>query len=345
MYSSTSKRRRRSRVRRPPRAPPGNGAGSNGDGRVAAALVSTRLTIAPASSRVRSWGGRTLPAQRLVDGLRKRCVHDHAVALLDLDEHVEGGRGLALEHRLLRAATPRLLVGQRHRLDAAEQVVERRVDQQRIDVGAVRGADELHAALGDRPRRDRLELGADLVDDDALGHVVLDRLDHHRVLQRRGPDLHPARTSDARVRDVAVAGDLVRRVDDDHALAALIAEHARALAQHRRLADARRAEQQDRLAADDHVLDDVDGSGDRAADPAGQSDDRALAVADRADAVQRAFDPRAVVVTKETDVLGHVVDLGVADIGGVEDGLTVGEPRLGLAAEVEHHLEEVAPSL
>ena len=40
---------------------PWNGAGSKGDGRVAAALVSTRLTMAPASSRVRSCGGRTLP--------------------------------------------------------------------------------------------------------------------------------------------------------------------------------------------------------------------------------------------------------------------------------------------
>ena len=55
-----------------------------------------------------------------------------------------------------------------------------------------------------------LQLGPDLVDDDDFGHVVLDRLDHHRVLLGRGADLHPARVADARVRDVAVAGDLVR---------------------------------------------------------------------------------------------------------------------------------------
>jgi hypothetical protein len=32
-------------------------------------------------------------------------------------------------------------------------------------------------------------------------------------------------------------------------------------------------------------------------------------------------------------------------IGGVENRLTVGEPRLGLAAEVEHDLEQIAASL
>ena len=71
------------------------------------------------------------------------------------------------------------------RLDAADQVRQRRVQHQVFERVAVRGGDELHAALGDRARRGRLELGADLVDDDDLGHVVLDRLDHHRVLQRR----------------------------------------------------------------------------------------------------------------------------------------------------------------
>ena len=85
----------------------------------------------------------------------------------------------------------------------------------------------------------RLELGADLVDDDDLGHVVLDRLDHHLVLERRRADLHPARLADGRVRDVAVAGDLVAGVDDDDALAHVVGQDAGGLAQHRRLADAR----------------------------------------------------------------------------------------------------------
>ena len=45
---------------------------------------------------------------------------------------------------------------------------QRRVEHQVVEVVAVRRADELHAALGDRARRRGLELGADLVDDDDL---------------------------------------------------------------------------------------------------------------------------------------------------------------------------------
>jgi hypothetical protein len=78
---------------------------------------------------------------------------------------------------------------------------------------------------------------SDLVDDDDLGHVVLDRLDHHLVLERRRADLHPARLADRRVRDVAVAGDLVAGVDDHHALAHVVGQDAGGLAEHRGLAD------------------------------------------------------------------------------------------------------------
>ncbi len=143
-------------------------------------------------------------------------------------------------------------------------------------------ADQLDAALGDRPGGLGLELGPDLVDDDDLGHVVLDRLDHHLVLERRRPDLHPAGLADGRVRDVAVAGDLVRRVDDDDALAEVVGQDARGLAEHRGLADARPAHDQDRLPGLDEVPDDLDRPVDRPADPAGQADDLAVAVADRA---------------------------------------------------------------
>ena len=203
----------------------------------------------------------------------------------------------------------------------------------------MRGGDELHAALRDGARRSRLELDADLVDDDALRHVVLHRLDHHRMLQRRRAHLHATRAPDAWMRYVAVSGDLVRGVDDDDALAHLVAEHARTLAQHRGLADARRAEQQDGLAADHDVLDDVDGSGDGAAHAARETDDLTLAIADGADAVQRPLDAGAVVVSEVADVLRHVLDVGVSDVGRVEERLAVGEACLRLATEVEHDLQ------
>jgi hypothetical protein len=54
--------------------------------------------------------------------------------------------------------------------------------------------------------------------------------------------LHAARVADAGMRNVAVAADLVRRVDDHHPALQVVGEHARRLAQQRRLADARAAD-------------------------------------------------------------------------------------------------------
>ena len=207
----------------------------------------------------------------------------------------------------------------------------------------MRGADELHAALGDRARRGRLELGADLVDDDDLGHVVLDRLDHHRVLLVGRAHLHAPRAADARVRDVAVAGDLVGRVDDDDALVELVGQHARGLAQHRRLADARPAHDQDALARLDQVLDDLDRAEHGAADAAGQADDLAAAIADGADAVQRALDAGAVVVAERADVVDDVLDVLLGHLALEQHLLAAAaEARLGRAAEVHDDLDQVA---
>src|SRR5207247_1387645 len=151
-----------------------------------------------------------------------------------------------------------------------------------------RGGDELDATLGDRARCGSLKLGADLVDHDDLGHVVLDRLDHHRVLQQRSPDLHAASATDTRMWDVAVAAYLVRGVDDDDPLAQLVREKTRALTQHRGLSDARPAQQQDALTAHDDVADDLASAGDGPADTHRQAHDSARAVATRGDAWQRA---------------------------------------------------------
>ena len=78
------------------------------------------------------------------------------IARLDLDQHIEGGRGAALEHGLLRAAAAGFLVRERDRFDAADQVGQGGVEQQIFERLAVRRADELHAALGDGARGLRL---------------------------------------------------------------------------------------------------------------------------------------------------------------------------------------------
>src|SRR4029434_3434584 len=79
------------------------------------------------------------------------------------------------------------------------------------------GSDQLHATLSDRACRLRFGFGPDFVDDDHFRSVVLNRLDHHGVLKVRTWHLHAAAGPDAGMRDVSVTGNLVRRIDDDHA--------------------------------------------------------------------------------------------------------------------------------
>ena len=165
----------------------------------------------------------------------------------------------------------------------------------------MRRPDERDAALRDRAARARLGLGADLVDDDDLRHVVLDRLDHHVVLARRVRHLHAPRAADRRVRHVAVAADLVRRVDDHDAPPELLGQHARDLADRRRLADAGAAQKEHRRAGGEDVAHHLDVARHGAPDAARQADDGAAAVAQRADAVERAGDAGAVVAAEGAD--------------------------------------------
>ena len=106
----------------------------------------------------------------------------------------------------------------------------------------------------------------------------------------------------------------LRGVDDDDALAHVVGQDAGGLAQHRRLADARPAHDQDRLPGLDEVVDDLDRAVDRPPDPAGQPDDLAVAVADRADPVERPLDAGPVVVAERADVLDDEGDVGLGDL-------------------------------
>ena len=81
------------------------------------------------------------------------------------------------------APAPRFFVRQRDALDAAHQIRQRRVEQQVFQRLAVSRADQLNAALGNGARRLRFEFAPNFVNDDDFGVVVLDRLDHHLVLQ------------------------------------------------------------------------------------------------------------------------------------------------------------------
>lgn len=103
--------------------------------------------------------------------------------------------------------------------------ISARLDEvfQKLPVG---GGDELHAALGNGPARERLLNGGDLVDDDHLRHVVLHSLNHHLVLVLRVRHLHAPGAPDGAVRHVAVAADLIAGIDDHNALVKLVGEDA-----------------------------------------------------------------------------------------------------------------------
>mmetsp|Transcript_2519 Transcript_2519/g.5651 ORF Transcript_2519/g.5651 Transcript_2519/m.5651 type:complete len:500 (+) Transcript_2519:372-1871(+) len=285
--------------------------------------------------------GGAAALQHLVHALRHVVRHPH-VALVHLDEDGERGRAHALHDALLAPARARLIVPQRHRGDAAHQVRQRGVLDEVLQQLPVRGAHQLHPALGDGAARQRLLHGADLVHDDHLRHVILHRLDHHAVLLARVRHLHAARAADGGVRDVAVAADLVGRVDDHHALAQLVRQHPGHLADHRGLAHARPAQEQDGLRGPQQVRHHVDVARHGAPHAARQPHDLAPAVADARDAVQRALDAGAVVAAELAH--GGLRGVQVVLVDGRRAQALVAqlarEARLGAPAEVQDHLQE-----
>ena len=195
-------------------------------------------------------------------------------------------------------------------------------------------ADKLDAALGDGAGGKGFLLHADFVNHDHFRHVVFDRFDHHGVLQVRLDDLHPAGASNRRVRDVAVAGDLVGRVHNDDALLELVGQNAGDFAQLGRLAASGPAQHQNGLAGLDNVSDNINRAVDGPADAAGQADDAALPVPNGGDPVQGALDAGPVVFAEHADAGGHIVNV----LGGHGNAFlqpkrrAVGKPRFGVAA-------------
>src|SRR2546421_656298 len=129
------------------------------------------------------------------------------------------------------------------------------------------------------------------------------------MLEQRSLDLHSPRSADTGMRYVSIAADLVGRVDDDDALTQLIRKQPGALAQHGRLADAGAPKEQDALAADDDVTNDLPRTGDGATDSHRETRDTARAIADRGNTMQGALDAGAVVVAELTDVVGDVFEV------------------------------------
>src|SRR6266571_509559 len=149
-------------------------------------------------------------------------MHSEAVTFLNFDEHIKRRRCLALQDGLLGTASPGLLVRQGDGLNPTHEVGEGRIPQQVVEGIPMGCGNELDATLSNGASRQRFSFGADLIDDDHLGHVVFHGLDHHSVLLRGRRHLHTPRPADTGVWDVAITGDLVRGVHDNEPFAQVV---------------------------------------------------------------------------------------------------------------------------
>ena len=154
-------------------------------------------------------GGDGVAAEPLVNDVGHPVVDCHLLPALNLNYHVESWRGFALQDGFLSAPVARFLVAEGYRLNAAHQIGQGGIQNQVIQGVAMGGSHQLHAPLGDGSGGGGLGLGAHLVNDDDLGHMVFHRLDHHPVLLGGGGDLHSPRVTDGRMGDIAIPGDLV----------------------------------------------------------------------------------------------------------------------------------------
>jgi len=143
--------------------------------------------------------------------------------------------------------------------------------------------------------------------------MVLDRFDHHLVLERCGWNLHPSGGADARVRNVAIAGDFIAGVDDHNTLSDFIGEDAGHFAEFGGLTDAWTTQQQDRLPGANDIVDDVDGAFEGAADAAGETDHLVVAVSHTRDAMERSLDSGSVVTAKIANLPNHELDVVLGD--------------------------------
>jgi hypothetical protein len=246
-------------------------------------------------------GCNSVAAEERIHGSRHIFMHQDVVTINDLNHHVKRWRCLPLQHTLLRSSTSCLIIAQGHALDSADEVGKRWIEHQVVKVVSMCGADQLHASLRNRSCRDRLRLRADLVNHDHFGHVILNRLNHHQVLSLWSAHLHSPRLADCWMWNVTISRDLVRCVNDHHALGELGGEDARRLTQHGGLSHAWSPHDQDRPSRLNVIAQDFNRSEDGSTYTTGETNDAVRAISDRRDAMQRPLNASSIVTTKIAD--------------------------------------------
>jgi hypothetical protein len=219
-----------------------------------------------------------LPTEELIDNLSDIVVDSELVYIENFDNDIKCRRSFPLEHTLLGSTPPSLFITECNGLDAADQVTERRVEHQIFKRIAMSCTNKLYTAFSDGSRGKGFLLGTDFIDDHNLGHVVFNGFNHDGMLKLRSLYLHPACASDGWMWDVAISGDFVGCIHDDHPAAKLIGDDARSLPKLSGFTNAWATKEEDGLSAFDNIPDDVNRSVDASANAARQANDFILAV-------------------------------------------------------------------
>src|SRR5712691_4786590 len=204
---------------------------------------------------------------------------------------------------------------------------------------------KLHAAFRDSASGGRFQFGTNFIYDNYLGHVILDGLNHHRVLFYRAGHLHTTRTSNTRMGDIPITRDFIGGIDDHHPFIGFVREDARYFTQQGGFSHTRATKNQDGLTLFDNITDQGNTAEYRSTNTAGQADNFPFTVAQCADPVKRPLDTSAVIVAKFTNTLDHVLQVRVGHWLCTQDHLPFWESALGKAAKVHYDLQQFASVL
>ena len=258
-----------------------------------------------------------------------------------LHQRIECWRRLPLQNGFLCSAPPGFLITQGDGVNSAKQIRQGWIHQQIVERLPMRGRDQLHSPFGNSPGGQRFGFGSDLVDDDNLGHVIFHGFNHHCVLQVRPRHLHPAAGADAGMRNIAVAADFIRCIDDDDSFHEFGGKHTRALPQKRSFPHAGPAKQEQALSGLNHIAKNIHRAKDRPAHAARQSDDDVAPVPYRRYPVQRALDARTVILGEGADAVSYIVQVFAGDRRIRHIDRAVGKPGFRRPAEVQNGLDEI----
>src|SRR5262245_47981950 len=136
------------------------------------------------------------------------------------------------------------------------------------------------------------------------------------------------------MRDVAIAADFIRRVDDDDPLDQFRREHASAFAEQRGLPDSRAAEKQQAFAGFHNVAKDIDSAENAAADSSRQAHYLVMAISNSRNPMECPLDSSSIIERKRADTMSHVVDIFARDCQIAEIDRPARKSSFGRAAKV-----------